>query len=552
MDDDEDSTLYQMRLRNVRVSTWKEPPVALPATTATAAAMPRRTRPQRKKLECVIFLISILALCLLSAVMNRRSQHNLSNLYHGGKAETRCDLSTYPRWKLSELKELDLSGCGNKLNLPDEPSLWASFFSLKKLDLNNNQLNTLPQSIEHLPSLEILFLSENEFGVIPKVIKQLKKLRVLSLRGNLITNLSTLNLPTATLEWLILTSNRIQSIDADIKDLKLLQKLMLSHNNISEIPAELPHNLELVRLADNNIRSVPTSVLTLSKLAWISLSGNPFSSLQSTSTQEAKVIPESELEIYESDVLGSGASGKVYKGTYRGEDVAVKVFKAMSKGSDGNSEDEAYINSLIDTPFAISALGAIPAAEGEGKYKGMVMKLLDGTNPMGKVPSFQTVTRDEGPAPHATNLSTQQVIGAIWNIVNALEYTHTRGVCHGDIYLHNVLRDGKGVARLSDWGASFVYDHTLVEVASSIEKIEVLAFGRLVQDLFSWNLNVAVPDSTELGYYLNTKSGSKTMSLIASILQKDQSKRPTFREIKETLATIPEFESFSDVAGIMQ
>ena len=171
---------------------------------------------------------------------------------------------------------------------------------------------------------------------------------------------------------------------------------------------------------------------------------------------------------------------------------------------------------------------------------------------MGKVPSFQTVTRDEGPAPHATNLSTQQVIGAIWNIVNALEYTHTRGVCHGDVYLHNVLRDGKGVARLSDWGASFVYDHTLVEVASSIEKIEVLAFGRLVQDLFSWNLNVAVPDSTELGSYLNTKSGSKTMSLIASILQKDQSKRPTFREIKETLATIPEFESFSAVAGIMQ
>ncbi|KAK1744939.1 leucine-rich repeat protein [Skeletonema marinoi] len=320
---------------------------------------------------------------------------------------------------------------------------------------------------------------------------------------------------------------------------------MLSHNNISEIPAELPHDLELVRLADNNIRSVPTSVLTLSKLAWISLSGNPFSSLQSTSTQEAKVITESELEINESDVLGSGASGKVYKGAYQGENVAVKVFKAMSKGSDGNSEDEAYINSLIDTPFAISALGAIPAAEGEGKYKGMVMKLLDGTNPMGKVPSFQTVTRDEGPAPHATNLSTQQVMGAIWNIVNALEYTHTRGVCHGDVYLHNVLRDGKGVARLSDWGASFVYDHTLAEVASSIEKIEVLAFGRLVQDLFSWNLNVAVPDSTELGSYLNTKSGSKTMSLIASILQKDQSKRPTFSEIKETLATIPQFESFS-------
>jgi len=246
-------------------------------------------------------------------------------------------------------------------------------------------------------------------------------------------------------------------------------------------------------------------------------------------------------------VLGSGASGKVYKGSYRGEDVAVKIFKAGSKGSDGNAEDEANINSLIGTPYAISALGVIPAVEGGAKYKGMVMKLLDGTYPMGKVPNFQTVTRDEGAAPHATNLSTQQVMGAIWNIANALEYIHSFGICHGDVYLHNVLRDGKGIARLSDWGASFVYDRTNVELASQVEKIEVLAFGRLVQDLFNWNLNVAVPDSTELGSYLNTQSGNKTMSLIASILQNDQSKRPTFREIKETLATIPAFENFSAV-----
>ena len=544
--DEENSKLYQMRLRsNVRVSTWKESPTA---TAAAAAKPPKKRQRNKNNMKCVMcILIGIVALCLLSAVGNKRSHHNLRETV----SELRCDLSSYPLWKLSDLKELDLSGCGNNLNLPDERNLWTSFSSLKKLDLNNNQLRVLPQSIETLPSLEILFLSENKFEAIPDLTK-MKKLRVLSLRGNLITNLSSSNLPTATLEWLILTSNHIHTIDSDIKDLKLLKKLMLSHNNISEIPEELGdcQDLELIRLADNNIRSVPASLLTLStsKLAWISLSGNPFSiSWQNASTQEATLILESELEINESDVLGSGASGKVYKGSYQGEDVAVKIFKDGSKGSDGNSEDEANINSLIDTPFAISALGVIPAAEGEGKYKGMVMELLDGTNSMGKVPSFQTVTRDEGAAPHATNLSTPQVMGAIWNIANALEYIHTRGICHGDVYLHNVLRDGKGIARLSDWGASFVYDRTNVEVASKIEKIEVLAFGRLVQDLFNWNLNVAVPDSTELGSYLNTKSGNKTMSLIASILQRDQSKRPTFREIKETLATIPEFEHFSAV-----
>eukprot|EP00986_Skeletonema_menzelii_P018955 scaffold27037_cov134-Skeletonema_menzelii.AAC.2 len=534
---DDDSTLDQMRLRsNVRVSTWKEP--------ARATAMPHgRPRRRRRKNKCAMFvLIGIVAICLLLSVTgNKWPNHNLRKTV----SETRCDLSSYPLRKLRDLKELDLSSCGTNLNLPDVVEIWASFSSLKKLDLNNNQLKMLPQAIENIPSLEILFLSENKFVAIPELNK-MKKLRVLSLRGNLITNLSSLNLPTAALEWLILTNNRIQTIDPDIKDLKLLKKLMLSHNNISEIPEELGHchDLELIRLADNNILSVPTSVLGLSKLAWISLSGNPFSSLQSTPTQEAKVILESDLEIYESDVLGSGASGTVYKGRYRGEDVAVKIFRAMSKGSDGNSEDEANINNLIDTPFAISALGVIPAQQAEegGKYKGMVMKLLDGTYPMGIVPSFQTVTRDEDAAPHATNLSTSQVMGTIWNVANALEYIHTRGVCHGDVYLHNVLRDGEGIARLSDWGASFVYDKR-----AEIEKIEVLAFGRLVQDLLRWNLNVAIPDSTELGSHLNSKSGDKTMSLIASILQKEQSKRPTFREIKETLATIPEFEQLQEV-----
>ena len=125
---------------------------------------------------------------------------------------------------------------------------------------------------------------------------------------------------------------------SNIKDLTFLKKLMLSHNNISVLPSELGdcHNLELVRLADNNIQTVPDSVLTLSKLAWISLSGNPISI--NTSTKEPKVIIESELEIDEADILGSGASGKVYKGKYRGEDVAVKIFKAMAKGSDGRWE----------------------------------------------------------------------------------------------------------------------------------------------------------------------------------------------------------------------
>jgi len=83
--------------------------------------------------------------------------------------------------------------------------------------------------------------------------------------------------------------------------------------------------------------------------------------------------------------------------------------------------------------------------------------------------------------------------------------------------------------------------------ADIFEKIEVLAFGRLIQDMLLWYLKVACPDST--GSTLSSLWSQRSMrrgpfkDLMASILQPDQSKRPTFGEIKESLAKIPEFQS---------
>lgn len=76
------------------------------------------------------------------------------------------------------------------------------------------------------------------------------------------------------------------------------------------------------------------------------------------------------------------------------------------------------------------------------------------------------------------------------------------------------------------------------------EKIEVLAFGRLVQDLFLWYFGLACPDSTESNDLCNTSINEGPFKdLMASILQPDQTTRPTFGEIKEKLAGMPEFQS---------
>jgi len=429
------------------------------------------------------------------------------------------------------------------------PKLWGQFTSLKKLDLGNSSLKTLPSCLDALPTLEILFLSENKFEVIPECIRKISTLKMLSLRGNNLTELSSTNLPTKSLVWLILTNNNITKIDPNVGELKLLRKLMLSHNNISHVPKEMGQckQLELVRLANNEINvALPKEFLTLPKLAWISLAGNPIAHCPQTKEKE---ILKSTVSVDESKVLGRGASGTVYLGKHNNKDVAVKIFKQESMGSDGRAEDEAAINALVDHPLAVTAHGIFLSEDSE-THEGMVMELLEGAEALGKVPSFSTVTRDAGPSDSGKDLSKEQVLSVVWNIANALEHVHSDAqVVNGDVYLHNILQCGKGMAKISDWGASFVYDGDSDNAATSIfEQIEVLAFGRLVQDLFDWHLDIAVPDSTEPDDFLGRSRGKPLekglfYDLMSSILHPQQTNRPSFKTIKAALSSMPEFEA---------
>jgi serine/threonine protein kinase len=359
-------------------------------------------------------------------------------------------------------------------------------------------------------------------------------------------------------------------MDPNVGELKHLRKLMLSHNKLTSIPAEIGgcKELELIRLANNEITvELPREFVSLPKLAWISLAGNPIAHCPQTKEKE---ILKSSVSYNDSAVLGRGASGTVYSGMYGGKNVAVKIFKQQSMGSDGNPEDEAAINALVDHPLAVSALGVFLCDEGEN-HEGMVsevrvgllilvilyvliicsfckvMELLEGAKAIGKVPSFQSVTRDAGPTDDSKDLDKEAVLSIVYNIALALEHVHTKAnVSNGDIYLHNVLMCSGGVARISDWGASFIYDgeHEYAEV---FERIEVLAFGRLVQDLFDWHLSLAMPDLTEPADFLGKKrvepiEPGPFFNLMQSILQPEQMKRPSFKEIKDQLSQLPEFQ----------
>jgi serine/threonine protein kinase len=131
------------------------------------------------------------------------------------------------------------------------------------------------------------------------------------------------------------------------------------------------------------------------------------------------------------------------------------------------------------------------------------------------------VTRNEGPSPHSAQLTEEQVYSVLRNVASVLSYIHSDlGLSHGDVYLHNVLRDGQFTARLSDWGASFVYNREDIELAGMFERIEVLAFGHLFQDLVEWH---RVELTKEMKLFLD------------SMTQAEQVSRPNFREIMDKL-----------------
>lgn len=266
---DEDSMpedhIMEIRQRRVRTSQMGEP-------------VPRRVEKKQPKpaaewTKAIVMSITALA-CFMVFTLRRKATY-LARKGSDFRTYEKCDLSSYPLWKIDEAEELNMSNCDH-LSLPDDEEVWSRFKSLKKLDLNSNSLEDLPAAMQVLaPSLEILFLSENKFSKVPDVIKKMNKLRVLSMRDNSLTELTSTNLPVSSLVWLILTNNKIAKINPNVKDLIHLRKLMLSHNSLDEIPVELQQceDLELVRLADNRLEEIPLEVssASLGSPSWIAL-----------------------------------------------------------------------------------------------------------------------------------------------------------------------------------------------------------------------------------------------------------------------------------------
>ncbi len=138
--------------------------------------------------------------------------------------------------------------------LPAIPPQISKLTQLWNINLDNNQIITIPDFLENLPELKWLFLSDNRITAIPDSL------------GNI-----------SQLDSLGLANNQIKTIPESFKKLIRLQWINLNGNQISTIPDFFENLicLELLFLRNNQITTIPDSLGKLTQLKSLDLTGNP-------------------------------------------------------------------------------------------------------------------------------------------------------------------------------------------------------------------------------------------------------------------------------------
>jgi GTPase SAR1 family protein len=178
------------------------------------------------------------------------------------------------------LKELNLTD--NRLStLPESIS---TLTNLNVLNLNNNRLSTLPESISTLTNLNVLDLENNQLTTLPESISTLTNLNTLNLSYNQLTTLPESISTLTNLKELNLTDNRLSTLPSSISTLTNLNKLYLYHNQVSTLPESISTltNLNVLDLSSNQLSTLPSSILTLTNLKELNLGFNRLSTLPSS------------------------------------------------------------------------------------------------------------------------------------------------------------------------------------------------------------------------------------------------------------------------------
>ena len=425
--------------------------------------------------------------------------------------------------QLTGLKRLDLS-CG----LTEFPSeIFQLADSLEVLNLSGNALSSLPDDLHRLTRLRILFCSDNQFTELPACLGQCAQLSMIGFKANQIEHVPGAALPPL-LRWLILTDNRISQLPDELGQRPLLQKLMLAGNRLQQLPASLAncHRLELIRLAANQLHTLPDWLLALPSLSWLAYAGNPLHEDASASPNDDDTPNLDWSQLAFEQQLGEGASGIIYQAQWNAPSqparpVAVKLYKGNIT-SDGSPLNE--MNACIAAgqhPNLIKVLGRV--VNHPNQQTGLVMELIAPSfGNLAALPSFDSCSRDV--YADSTRFTTDSALRIARGIASAAGHLHAQGICHGDVYGHNILFNAQGDCLLGDFGAACFHATDDSPRSRALQRIEVRAFGILLGELLA-----------RIDSGLSDQQRTSLEHLQQRCVQPEVLARPDFAEIVKTL-----------------
>lgn len=206
-------------------------------------------------------------------------------------------ISNFPP-ECSRLRNLSILTlrCNKLSELPELPP------SLKILDISSNEFEIYPESVNKLTNLLQLDLSYNKLKNVPDSINNLKSVKKINISSNYLTyfdidlqNLRTLNLRfnditfirlnDCNIENLYLTNNNISNIADPLSSLKSVD---LQQNPVTQLNI-LSHNLASLTLSKAKLTSLPSVILSFTKLEKLELSKNALRELPAAITNLANL-----------------------------------------------------------------------------------------------------------------------------------------------------------------------------------------------------------------------------------------------------------------------
>lgn len=263
------------------------------------------------------------------------------------------------------------------------------------------------------------------------------------------------------------------------------------------------------------------------------------------------------VEIKFQERIASGAFGDLYKGSYCGQDVAIKILHNVQDDSQQLSEflQEVSIMRKVRHKNVAQFIGACTRKPNLC----IVVEYMPG----GSVYDYMR---------RAGALKQPTLLRVAVEICRGMDYLHKRNIVHRDLKAANLLMDETGVVKIADFGVARVMDGAGIMTAETgtyrwmaPEVIEHKPYGRAA-DVFSfgillWELltgMVPYQDLTPLQAAVGVvQKGLRpiippnTPGSLAAIMTtcwaRDPSQRPSFEELREQLDELMESTRVDDM-----